>query len=62
MMNSTPPPILVINISTATRRWAHVQQQVQKNIPDAPYHRIDAVDCRSLPQNTSQLPVSLFTQ
>lgn len=54
------PPVLVINLATATRRWNHIQHQVALNVPDAKLIRMDAVDWRTL--SLPSLPITLFTQ
>jgi GR25 family glycosyltransferase involved in LPS biosynthesis len=53
---------MIINMSTATRRWANATREVEHTLPNVRMHRMEAVDWRTLPQNTSKLPVTLFTQ
>lgn len=55
-------PILAINMATATRRWAHYEQEVEDNFPEAKLIRMEAVDWRTLPQSPDALPVTLFTR
>ena len=58
----TLPPILAINLATATRRWSHFQRDVTENFSEATLIRMEATDWRALPTNLEELPVTLFTR
>ena len=56
------PSLLCINLASATRRWNHIEREVEKHIPEATLVRMDAVDWRTLPPDLPDVPVTLFSR